>query len=86
MSNDGESTQRVPVTQEDRHLNKSVFIRTRNSECDIPEIRSLKTSRPRTIDIENLLEMLVQGVEKAITETPEKEEDGHKSDRPDGFS
>jgi hypothetical protein len=46
----------------------------------------LKTSRSSTIDIEDLLEMLVQRVEEAITKTPEEEENCDESDGPDGFS
>lgn len=53
---------------------------------NIPKIRSLKTCRSSTINIEDLLEMLVQRIEKAITETPKEEEDRDESNGPDGFS
>lgn len=53
---------------------------------DIPKVSGLKTSRSRLCNVECLLEVLVQGVEQAIAEAPEEEEDGDKAEGKEGFS
>lgn len=54
-------------------------IRKRNS----PKVSGLKTRRTRLVDMERVLEMLVQRVEQAITESPEEKQDGDKRERKD---
>lgn len=53
---------------------------------DIPEVGGLQTCRTSLGDAENTLEVAVQGVEKAVTETPEEEEDGDEADGHDRLS
>lgn len=51
-----------------------------------PEVGGLKTGRTRLVDVEDVLEVLVEGVEETVTEAPEEEEGGDKGDGPDGFA
>lgn len=46
----------------------------------------MKTSRSRLGNAECLLEVFVQGIKKAITESPKEEEDGDEADGQKGFS
>lgn len=48
-----------------------------------PKVSGLKTRRTRLVDVEGILEMLVQRIEQAITESPEEKQDGDKRDRKD---
>lgn len=43
----------------------------------------MKTSRLKLGDVENSLEMLVENIEKSITETPEEEERDDEGERED---
>lgn len=51
------------------------------------EVDDLKTGRLKLGDLENRLEMLVENIEKAVTETPQEEERDDEGEREDeGFA
>ena len=51
------------------------------------EVDDLKTSRLKLSDVENCLEMLVENIEKAVTETPQEEErDDEGEGEDEGFA
>ncbi|KAI6764717.1 hypothetical protein HG531_012604 [Fusarium graminearum] len=72
------------VDEETRNGDLSACIAELSKGC--MEELVLLDERSSTINIEDLLEMLVQRIEKAITETPKEEEDRDESNGPDGFS
>lgn len=45
-----------------------------------PKVGGLETGRASFADVECILEMLVEGVEQAVGEAPEEEEDGDEAD------
>lgn len=53
---------------------------------NVPEVGSLKTRRSSSCNMERILEMLVQGIKKTVTEAPQEEKRSYKSKRIDGLT
>lgn len=53
---------------------------------DVPKVCGLQARGSRAVDVEDGLEMLVEGVEEAVAEAPEEEEDGDEADGEDGLA
>lgn len=58
---------------------KSVGEGKRNA-AHAPKVGGLETGRASFADVECILEMLVEGVQQAVGEAPEEEEDGDEAD------
>jgi hypothetical protein len=51
-----------------------------------PKVGCLQTGRTGLVDVESNLEVSVEGIQKTVAETPEKEEDGDESKRVERFT
>ena len=51
-----------------------------------PEVGSLETGGAGLANVEDVLEVLIEGVEKAVTESPEEEQGGDEGNGPNGLA